>query len=179
MVRRRHDGALWPREIMARDCGSPSSRQPGSIIHVFLRKHHPNPCKVPHFHAVMVIMYSDFPDVTSVKVVVEERRVSFEVDPASWRTHTYNSLTTVPTSIRPAFASPGTQAELDLVSLIREACATGKEECRFEAPYTDGAGRDKQTILRTVVVHLYYRKSARAPVATAPPPRDRCRDADV
>ena len=105
----------------------------------------------------MKAVRADFPQLKSIKVIVEERRIGLEVDPANWRTHQYQGLGEIPERIRPAFASRGTEADLDLAGLVRRACVAGKDENIFEEPYFDGAGKDKKTVLRTVIVHLYLK----------------------
>jgi hypothetical protein len=114
----------------------------------------------------MRTLKSEFPSVRSVKVLIEERRIDLEVNPANWRTHQYKGFEELPQRIRPAFASPGTDGELDLVALIRQACSNGAPESRFEVPYQDGTGREKKTVLRTVVVHLYFQRQARAGICS-------------
>ena len=109
--------------------------------------------------------FKAYPHLKSVKVIVEERRIDLEMNPGNWRTHEYKGFAALPDRLLPAFASPGTQADIDLVDLVHQACASGNIESRFELPYRDGAGGDKKTVLRTVVVHVYHNKSACARVA--------------
>jgi hypothetical protein len=115
--------------------------------------------------------FKAFPELKSVKIIVEERRIDLELNPGNWRTHEYKGLSSLPDRLMPAFASPGTQAEVDLIDLIHQVCASGNAEARFELPYQDGAGQTKRTVLRTIVIHLYHNKvgcAATAPRAAQP-----------
>ncbi len=101
-------------------------------------------------------MKSHFPHLKTIRVMVKERRTDELARPGHWRTHEYTGLETVPLQLRPAFASPGTQAELDLVALVRQAYASGRCEVSHEAPYHDGTGCDKRPVERAITIRLTY-----------------------
>lgn len=106
-------------------------------------------------------MQHEFLHLKSIRVIVEERRLGGIAHRGDWRIHEYSGLEAIPEPLRPAFASPGTNASLDLLELVRQAYASRRNECRFEAEYRDGAGCDKRTVLRTIFVHLNYQTSLR------------------
>jgi hypothetical protein len=109
-----------------------------------------------------------FPHLKSVKLMVEERRIGWEVDPKTWRTHVYRGLDELPKTLRPAFgeACPGT--EIEVADLLSQAYGDGAAEARFELPYRESDVRHAETILRTVVVQLLYRKDSRSPQPARP-----------
>jgi hypothetical protein len=109
----------------------------------------------------MASLRQEFPRLKSVKLVVEERRIGWEVDPQSWRTHVYRGLDELPKKLRPAFGTLADDCEVDVMDVVATACKSGGTQARFELPYRDNTGRLAGTVLRTVTVELTYRKEAR------------------
>jgi hypothetical protein len=113
-------------------------------------------------------MSSEFPHLKSLRVIVEERRQerrALETGGGNWRTHEYSGLEAVPETLRPAFASPGTSAAVDLLRLIREAYNGHRTDLQVAADYQDGTGCDKAPVTRIITLHLTYRGPARAEAA--------------
>jgi hypothetical protein len=119
-------------------------------------------------------MSLEFPHLKSLKVIVEERRQEkppYAAGRGNWRTHEYSGLEAVPETLRPAFASPGTSATLDLLRLIREAYTGGRTEWQVAADYADGTGCDRTPVSRLITLRLAYRNPvpARAEAAVSSP----------
>lgn len=112
-------------------------------------------------------MSHEFPQLKSVRVVVEERRAGGR-RPGCWRTHEYSGLEAIPERLRPAFASPGTgAAEVDVLALLRAAYADGLTTCHHQADYLDGAGCDKTAVERAIALFLNYKTPLRLEPRTA------------
>jgi hypothetical protein len=117
-----------------------------------------------HAKSMIMNVQNNFLKMKSVEVTVEERQVTLEVSPGTWRTHVFSGLETVPDKLRPAFAHDGENQDVDLLDLVQKAYHRGQREVRHEAPYRDGKG---PTVLRTIDIKIQYRRDARAPIAAA------------